>query len=222
MCSSDLLYLSRSDLSSTTTQTLYGIRDGGTTVASNELVSQSVLGTQTGGDGRTYRFSTYAVGRPSTLFSGDNQLTETAFRSGKKGWRLNLPASGERIVTEAVIRAGKVIVSTLIPSSDPCAYGGDGWVMELDAITGNRADTPALDTNGDNRVDAADRLTLVGQLAQVSGVRVGGIPSSPAIVRSSDRTLDDKVVNTSSGTAVRIRESGSSAVSGRSSWEQLQ
>ncbi|MDQ5896802.1 MAG: type pilus assembly protein PilY1 [Pseudomonadota bacterium] len=215
-------YLSRADLSTTTTQTLYGLRDSGTTVALSDLVSQSVLGTQTGGDGRTYRFSTYAVGKPSTLLSGDNQISESAFLAGRKGWRLDLPASGERIVTEAVIRFGKVIVSTLIPSTDPCAYGGDGWVMELDVITGNRADTPALDTNGDNRVDAADRLTLAGQLAQVSGVRVGGIPSAPAIVRSSDRTLDDKVVNTSSGTAVRIRESGSSAVSGRSSWEQLQ
>lgn len=215
-------YLSRSDLGTTTTQSLYGIRDSGTTVSANELVGQSVLGTQTGGDGRTYRFSTHAVGRPSTLFNGDNQLTEAAFRTGKKGWRLDLPASGERIVTEVLIRAGKVIVSTLIPSSDPCAYGGDGWVMELDAITGNRADSPALDTNGDNRVDAADRLTLSGQLAHVSGVRVGGIPSAPSIVRASDRALDDKIVNTSSGTTVRIRESGITATSGRSSWEQLQ
>lgn len=215
-------YLSRDDLGTTTTQSLYGIRDSGTTVSANELVGQSVLGTQTGGDGRTYRFSTYAVGRPSTLFNGDNQLTEAAFRTGKKGWRLDLPASGERIVTEVLIRAGKVIVSTLIPSSDPCAYGGDGWVMELDAITGNRADSPALDTNGDNRVDAADRLTLSGQLAHVSGVRVGGIPSAPSIVRASDRALDDKIVNTSSGTTVRIRESGITATSGRSSWEQLQ
>lgn len=215
-------YLSRSDLGTTTTQSLYGIRDSGTTVSANELVGQSVLGTQTGGDGRTYRFSTHAVGRPSTLFSGDDQITEAAFRTGKKGWRLDLPASGERIVTEVLIRAGKVIVSTLIPSSDPCAYGGDGWVMELDAITGNRADSPALDTNGDNRVDAADRLTLSGQLAHVSGVRVGGIPSAPSIVRASDRALDDKIVNTSSGTTVRIRESGITATSGRSSWEQLQ
>ena len=215
-------YLSRDDLGTTTTQSLYGIRDSGTTVSANELVGQSVLGTQTGGDGRTYRFSTYAVGRPSTLFNGDNQLTEAAFRTGKKGWRLDLPASGERIVTEVLIRAGKVIVSTLIPSSDPCAYGGDGWVMELDAITGNRADSPALDTNGDNRVDAADRLTLSGQLAHVSGVRVGGIPSAPSIVRASDRALDDKIVNTSSGTTVRIRESGITATSGRASWEQLQ
>lgn len=215
-------YLSRDDLGTTTTQSLYGIRDSGTTVSANELVSQSVLGTQTGGDGRTYRFSTYAVGRPSTLFSGDDQITEAAFRTGKKGWRLDLPASGERIVTEVLIRAGKVIVSTLIPSSDPCAYGGDGWVMELDAITGNRADSPALDTNGDNRVDAADRLTLSGQLAHVSGVRVGGIPSAPSIVRASDRALDDKIVNTSSGTTVRIRESGITATSGRSSWEHLQ
>lgn len=215
-------YLSRSDLGTTTTQSLYGIRDSGTTVSANELVGQSVLGTQTGGDGRTYRFSTHAVGRPSTLFNGDNQLTEAAFRTGKKGWRLDLPASGERIVTEVLIRAGKVIVSTLVPSSDPCAYGGDGWVMELDAITGNRADSPALDTNGDNRVDAADRLTLSGQLAHVSGVRVGGIPSAPSIVRASDRALDDKIVNTSSGTTVRIRESGITATSGRSSWEQLQ
>lgn len=216
-------YIDASDNAAGATQALYGIWDHGSTVSSSQLVGQSVLGTTTGADGRSYRISTHAVGAPgATTYTGDNTISATNYSSTKLGWKLTLPASGERIVTQTTVRYGKVVASTLIPSSAPCTYGGDGWVMEVDVLTGNRADSPALDTNGDNLVSNADLLTYSGGQAQASGVHMGSIPAAPGFIRTQDRRLDDKLINTSDGSVVRVREAGNAATSGRVSWEQLQ
>lgn len=217
-------YVDIGDDSTTTGQSLYGLWDSGSAIAaSSSLVSQSVLGTATGGDSRTYRMTTYAVGAPSgTTYTGDNVITSASYGTGKRGWKIDLPASGERIVTQSAVRYGKVVVSTLIPSPDACAAGGDGWVMELDLLTGNRPNTPALDSNGDNNVTDSDALAYAGGSAYASGVRIGAIPAAPGFIRAQDRRLDDKLVNTSAGTIVRVREAGNTVNSGRVSWEQLQ
>ena len=217
-------FIDTSDGSNTATQSLYGLWDSGSLISSSSsLVTQSVLGTANGVDTRNYRITTYAVGTPSgTVYSGDNSITSANYLANKRGWKLNLPTSGERVVTQAAVRYGKVVVSTLIPSTNACTPGGDGWVMELDLTTGNRANTSSLDTNGDNQVTTADILSYGGGSAYASGVRIGAIPSAPGFIRAQNRSLDDKLINTSDGSVVRVREAGSSAVSGRASWEQLQ
>lgn len=216
-------YIDTSDNAAGSAQALYGIWDNGSTVSSSQLVGQTVLGTTTGGDGRSYRISTHAVGAPlATTYTGDNTITAASYTGTKLGWKLTLPASGERIVTQTAVRYGKVVASTLIPNTAACTYGGDGWVMEVDVLTGNRADSPALDTNGDNLVSAADLLTYNSGQAHASGVRMGAIPAAPGFIRAKDRRLDDKLINTSDGSVVRVREAGNATTSGRVSWEQLQ
>ena len=216
------IYLSTTDSASTTTQALYGIWDKGATVAASQLVTQSVLGSTTGPDTREYRFTTYAVGTPATVYTGDKTITSSLYLSDKRGWKLELPLSGERVVTQAAVRYGKAIFSTMVPGTVNCRGGGDGWIMEVDAVTGNRSDLPALDTNADNLVDAADLLIWQASKASVSGVRLGAIPSAPGFIRAKDRKLDDKLVNTSDGTMVRVREAGGTRPSGRAGWEQIQ
>ncbi|WP_310463404.1 PilC/PilY family type IV pilus protein [Sphaerotilus sp.] len=215
-------YLDTGDNAAGSVQALYGIWDNGGTVNANKLTTQSVLGTGTGPDGRSYRFTTHAVGPATPAYTGDNTITRADFLSTKLGWVLNLPTSGERIVTQAAVRAGKVVVSTMIPSTVACTYGGDGWVMEVDAVTGNRPDTPSLDTNADGNVDAADMLTYQAGKTNPSGVKAGAIPSAPRFIRAQNRTLDDKLITLSTGTIMKVRESGVSQGSGRSGWEQIQ
>jgi type IV pilus assembly protein PilY1 len=216
------IYLSATDTASTTTQSLYGIWDKGAAVTASQLVTQSVLGATTGPDSRDYRFTTYAVGTPATVYSGDKVITASLYLSDKRGWKMDLPASGERVVTPSAVRYGKVIFSTMVPGAVNCKGGGDGWVMEVDVITGNRSDLPSLDTNADNAVNSGDLLTWQTSKASVSGVRIGAIPSAPGFIRAKDRTLDDKLVNTSDGTLVRVREAGGNRTSGRAGWEQIQ
>lgn len=216
-------YLDVNDGSAGAVQAVYGLWDKGSTITASQLVTQSVLGTATGGDSRDYRFTTFAVGTPSgARYTGDAELTFDQYVSTKRGWMLTLPASGERVVSQVTVRYGKTILTTMIPSTQPCSNGGDSWVMEFDPVTGNRPDSPAFDTNGDNSVDAADRLTLQASLAHVSGVRVGSIGTAPTLIRSRNRQLDDKLLNTSGGSVMRIREQGNTRSSGRAGWEQLQ
>jgi type IV pilus assembly protein PilY1 len=215
-------YLDTGDNAAGASQSLYGIWDKGAAVTASQLTTQSVLGTTVGPDSRTYRFTTHAVGPSTPTYSGDNTITRTSFLSTKRGWVLNLPIAGERIVTQTAIRAGKVVVSTMIPSTVACTFGGDGWVMEVDAVTGNRPETAAIDTNADGNVDTGDLLTYQAAQAYVSGVRAGAIPSAPRFIRAKNRTLDDKLINLSNGTILKVREAGTAQGSGRSGWEQIQ
>jgi hypothetical protein len=92
----------------------------------------------------------------------------------------------------------------------------------VDAVTGNRPETAAIDTNADGNVDTGDLLTFQAGQSYVSGVRAGAIPSAPRFIRAQNRTLDDKLISLSNGTIMKIREAGVPQGSGRSGWEQIQ
>jgi type IV pilus assembly protein PilY1 len=212
-------YVDIGDNAAGSTQAIYGIWDNGAPVALANLQTQSIVGTGTGGSGSNYRFSTHAVGPATdTAVTGDNAISLADYYANKKGWKLSLPSSGERVVTEAAIRNGRLVVSSLIPSTAVCSYGGDGWIIDVDVVTGNR--TAALDTNGDGVINNADYIGGT----MVSGVQVGAVPAAATIMRGSgdQRALEFKMINTSSGSIVRVPEAGNPARSRRSAWEQLQ
>ena len=222
-------YIDVSDGTSVDAQSFYGIRDAGAPAGGlANLVRQSIVSSSAAGrDGNTYRLSTHAVG-PATLDSpltGDNAITLASYTSGKKGWYINMPASGERIVSDANIRAGRVVFTTLIPNTDPCGFGGTGWVMEVDVMTGNRNDTPTFDTNNDQAISSAD-LDLNGTNDNASGRAVTSIPAAPGFLRAPPRTgqppFENKYVNTSSGSVSVIGETAGMGSQGRASWRQLQ
>ena len=211
-------YVDITDNAAGSTQAIYGIWDNGAPVALANLQTQSIVSTAVGGSGSTYRLSTHAVG-PATdaTIAGDNAVSLADYYSLKKGWKLNLPSSGERVVTEAAIRNGRVVISSLIPSTVVCSFGGDGWIIDVDVVTGNR--TAALDTNNDGLINNADYLNG----SMVSGVQVGAVPAAATIMRGSgaQRALEFKMINTSSGTIVRVPEAGNPVNSRRSAWEQI-
>jgi len=222
-------YIDTSDGTSTDRQSFYGIRDAGAPVGDqSDLVRQRIVSSSAAGnDGNTYRLSTHAVG-PATIdapLSGDNALSLASYYANKKGWYINLPATGERVVSDANIRAGRVVFNTLIPNTDPCGFGGTGWVMEVDVMTGNRNDTPTFDTNADNTISAAD-LDLSGTHDNASGRAVSSIPAAPGFLRAPPRSgqapYENKYVNTSSGSVTVIGETAGLGSQGRASWRQLQ
>jgi len=210
-------YLDAGDNAAGAGQSLYGIWDNGAPVAAADLQGQSFAATGVGANGQTYRIATHAVGpQPDAALVGDNVISLADYYATKKGWRLDLPSAGERIVADTTVRAGRVVASSLIPSVAACSWGGSGWIIDVDVITGNRS--PALDTDNDNLVNAND---LVGG-RWASAVQIGAVPAAASIMRSKSRTLDDKLINTSDGSIVRVRELGNAKPSRRASWEQLQ
>lgn len=233
-------YIATGDNSTTYVQTIYGIWDKNTGSSSDkvvpaDLVQQSIINTHVGTDGNTYRLTTHAVGVPAdATFAGDNAITTSAYYSTKKGWYMNLPQYGtgsiaERVVADPVIRSGRAIFATMIPSTVLCSYGGDGWIQEFDIYTGNRITTGVFDTNGDGLITSADMLGT----GHVSGRKISGIPMAPGFLRDKPQTNmpppgpppgpppEKKYVNTSAGNVEIVKETGGNVKQGRTSWVEI-
>ena len=136
-------YLVSSDKTSTGTQTFYGVwDDGDKSLTRSSLVQQTLVS-----------------GFPSNVrVTTQNTVDYTS----KKGWYIDLPDTGERVVTNPKVRGNLVFFNTLIPSSQPCSYGGSGWTMLVKQVDGSPPDDPAIDINGDLVVDNSDQVTNTG------------------------------------------------------------
>lgn len=197
-------------------QTFYGIRDNDLEVARSELQAQTI------------EFEGPAFGLDIRVISA----TDVDYTI-KKGWYLDLVspvngAEGERVVANPLLRAGRIIFTTLIPSPAtlPCDFGGTSWLMEMDAISGKRLNESVFDLNGDGVFDASDFAALdtnndgvIDANLPVSGQRSEiGIVKTPGIVSAG--SSEYKYLSGSSGTIDVVTESGSD-LTGRQSWRQL-
>ena len=101
-----------------------------------------------------------------------------------RGWFVDLPTQGERIIRPALVRNGVVFFVSLIPSDKPCIPGGTGFLMALDTATGGiptpeQLGSPTVfDTNGDGVFDEFDNPSS----EVVIGIEQGGIPALPAVI----------------------------------------
>ena len=152
------------------------------------------------------------------------------------GWRIDLLNTqfgtnednlGERVVANAILRPGhKIVYTSLLPSSDPCAAGGKSFLYELDGKDGSRLGEAPFDLNGDGQFDEKDYILLgrrgYGVLASVapSGkLSKVGIASPPVIV--SDRKKELKFSSGSTGGMGTTTENPGAGVVGRQAWRQL-
>ncbi|MDA3932912.1 MAG: PilC/PilY family type IV pilus protein [Gammaproteobacteria bacterium] len=101
-----------------------------------------------------------------------------------RGWMVDLPDPGERVIRETIVRNNIVFFVTLIPSDDRCAPGGTGFLMALATATGgspadaNGNNTTVFDVNGDAVFDEFDNVA--GKV--VVGLEQSGIPTLPAVI----------------------------------------
>ncbi|MFZ6767545.1 pilus assembly protein [Undibacterium sp. Di26W] len=173
-------YLAATDLTDTSPQSFYAIWDNNAAVSGRSvLLAQTINTTTTSGAGSTFRTSSQN-GVASTMF-----VTPL----NKKGWYVDLPTSGERQVTDPLLNDSNIVFSTLIPSTDPCASGGSGWIMELDAVTGNMITDPIFPTVSATTFSSTDVST--------AGVKTAAIPSTPRVINKQGVSYGN---NTGSGT----------------------
>ncbi|MCK5532998.1 MAG: hypothetical protein KAI85_17305, partial [Halopseudomonas aestusnigri] len=191
-------------------QRFYGIRDKGAVVVQSALVGQSIVyqGGVTGfGDARVY---------------SDNLVNYAA----KSGWYLDLKypssgsANGERVVSPPLLRFGRLIFTSIIPSSDPCDFGGRSWLNELDAVTGQRLNYSVFDVNGDGLIDDNDFIQVGDTRVPVGGKGFDEIIKTPGIVGAGE--VEYKYTSGSKGTLGVTLEAGDPGPVGRQSWRQLQ
>jgi len=192
-------YLTEADKSTTDTQAFYGIWDSGTSqLTQANLVQQG-----------------YEPGIAGNAVATDLPVN---YAGTDKGWFINLPLTGERMVTTPILRDNVVFFVTLLPDSNPCSFGSRAFLMALDMATGGRTSAPAFDANGDQVVDAGDYIDSGGTNYSPSRDELpeggGGADTTP---------LGDNLYtpNTSGGlTRTRIAPI-SGTRTGRLSWQEL-
>ncbi|WP_370280313.1 pilus assembly protein [Pontibacterium sp.] len=209
-------YITTDDPTSTQMQTFYGIRDNGSTVTNrSDLQAQDILAEfYVSASDTDYRVTT------------DYAVDYTA----KDGWYLDFDSSdypGERVVSNPIVRGGRVIFPTLAPKTEPCDFGGTGWLMELDAENGSRLTVSPFDVNNDTAINASDFVSVVisdGAESVEITVPVSGRKSTVGIVKTpaviSTGTQELKYFSGSSGAVETVRESSGDKL-GRQSWLQL-
>jgi type IV pilus assembly protein PilY1 len=189
-------YLEPTDVSSTPSNTMYGIWDKGATVTG--ALQQQVFTDIADIAGNGYRTAT----------------ANTIDWTTKFGWYANFPTNGERVVSDPVLRGGRVIFTSIIPSAVECSPGGVSWLNEVDWLSGGRLSTPPFDTNLDGKVDSNDTLAEARKLNSVA--------SAPAIQRApTGKNLELKFLNESSGEIAQVTESANPTSARRLSWRQI-
>lgn len=150
--------------------------------------------------------------------------TNTVDWTAKRGWYMNLvppsgTAQGERAVSLPLLRAGRIIFPTVIPSTDPCLAGGNSWLMELDAFSGGRLNYAVFDKNDDGNFNAGDKVACEAETCDASGRKSSeGIIKTPGIISAGE--TEYKYAGGSSGNILVVKEKGS-LKEGRMSWRQL-
>lgn len=217
-------YIEVTDNQSTgqTTQTFYGIWDKNESTLTS--FSSADLLTQTIDNQYNQDFDTNADDIDDTTFTlrdvSDHEIDFTSHM----GWKIDLqPLNiegaanssnfGERQVSNAVVRNGRVIFTTLAPSQQECEFGGTSFLMQIDFRDGSVLEFPAFDLNNDGEynsedTDAAGRASDVGIMPTVSILADG----AQDIAFGSGASGDIDVIQLSVGTEAF----------GRQSWRQLE
>jgi type IV pilus assembly protein PilY1 len=237
------LAINDADLYNTATQSFYGIWDDATTantcrdsattsscaplVDRGDLLQQEILREVSVGVGQyqeTYRVTTdYS---PSWKISNND--------GEHLGWYMDLYNTennstdnfGERQVSDSVVRGSNLIFTTLIPAPDTCDFGGSGWLMELDALTGGWPAIPTfyrqvgVDEHGLAVYEAQPATLTVGQDQVSPGGRKSrvGIVPTPAILSRAGGKTEEKFMSGSTGQIDEVRETGEGYA--RQSWVQ--
>jgi type IV pilus assembly protein PilY1 len=153
---------SDADDKSTFSQSIYGVKDEDVAYARADLTARTITVTDA-----------TSSGYPVRAFQ-----TKEALPLASKGWYVDLPAAGERIVQDAQIVSNFLVTASMIPEGNACESSGTGYINALDAFTGTSGGTSFF--NLDNGTTTDD--TAVGGLP-VGSVNLGvGMPTRPVLL----------------------------------------
>lgn len=205
-------YLGQPDMMDARTQTLYGVLD--TRSASSLNLMRSDLAKRT-------LAQTMVAGKTVRMVSGSKIDWDPQDGRLQYGWRMALPASGERSITDPVFRSGRVIFTTFTPSTAACSAGGVSRLMIIDSATGRAMPQPELDINGDGKLDENDQTSTGANPVGVA-LGAGGYAAAPSIVGFNKGPFSDlKLITVSGSPIMSIKERGGTRTSGVKSWAQI-
>lgn len=215
-------YLGSSDVGSTNAQTAYGILDSGSRISGgrSDLQAQTII--YEGTYSLTNTQQVRVVGNTAFSYSGGG---------AKRGWYLDLVSPnapthrGERVVSSLLLRFGRAIITSIVPSAAVCDQGGYSWITEVNALTGGGLDYSVFDFNNDTLFNSTDYVTFVNSggttvTVPVSGTQLSsqGLLKAPTVISAGE--TEYKVGSGTAGGIVVVKEKGTTG-SPRSSWRQL-
>ncbi len=189
-------YLSISDRSDTSPQSIYGLIDA----------EGSTLPLRPDHDLKKRVFDT-AVSVNGALAKSIRPLDSNPDMDTWKGWYIPLVDTGERVVSSPLIvqtaRGDVAIFTTIIPSigNDSCSSRGTGWLYVVNAQTGSALDFVFLDLNGDGEFDDKDMINGENPSAIKIGDLIGGMPGQAKIINGQ---LVNCAMNSSDCTNLRV------------------
>lgn len=134
------------------------------------------------------------------------------YLGGDYGWFFELPDSGERSVTNPVVRGSLVFFNSFVPVSDPCSVGGYGFRFAVNLIDGGSPDDVAVDTNDDGIIDDNDKASDgSGNTETIAAIRQEGFLPEPVFIEDIAYTAE---------TPSKVKELPSPPT-GRFGWQEL-
>lgn len=192
-------YLRTTDVSDTTVQSVYAIKDPLTGIGWGDLRGRSDLVVQ------TITTGTDANGHPTRSTSASG----TVNWSTKVGWRVDFPVGGERVSVDPQLALNTLYLGTNLPSADSCTVGGDSFLYQFDISNG-------LSAGNGGTTTSRPAATYVGSVL-VQGLTVVQLTTGAAagsvetIITKSDGKLQTDV-GTPPITGFNLR---------RTSWREL-
>ncbi len=209
-------YLEPSDQISTRDNRIYAIWDKGPNTRTHNLtrIGAGNMLQQTINNEEIYEYDTDDDGVNDEAIEIRESSNHEIDWAKHEGWYLDLKynvAQGEQVLAAPVLRDGKVLLSTHIPTGNECAPGQQGWFMILNAGNGGMSPSSLLDLNNDFRANEPP----------VSGIRNQVNPfSSPTVVAGSgkDVIISQSPVNPEQQTL----SLATSFIDGRMTWRELE
>ena len=122
-----------------------------------------------------------------------------------------------------------IFFNTVIPTEDPCKYGGTGWMMSLRASSGGPPEDAAFDFNNDNTLTTAGDTAEVNTSVKNEKVEVGyagkkyatdkGVPTGVSIIGTRRYSPGSGTDEASKVSSSLLKDDPSGL--GRLSWHEL-
>lgn len=206
-------YLTTSDVTTTLAQSWYGLIDEASVISGRSVLRQRTIDLEATLTGRSVRSFSVAV-------AGD--------MAGKQGWFVDLvsPTSGnlgERMVGEHKLFGSVLLASSMIPTTNPCIPGGEGFLNAIDPFSGGSLASLFFDANNDGAFTDADRIGTGAARRAVGSINPGINLISDGIMIGSGERGSVIVGGTGGGDTGNVRQVGAKDTlrSGRISWREV-
>jgi len=158
--------------------------------------------------------------------NGEPNLADIAnVGTSHAGWYFDLPLTGEKAVSDVLLRDGRLIVIGFTPNSDRCSDGGTSFFMEFNSFTGGSMGGILFDINNDGVFDKNDKVIIGNdaddnpQKASPSGIKLTGNLQPPAILQLNKK-IEAKYMSSSTGAVYMIK--GKAIRLGVTYWRELE